>query len=79
MWSNGHMKLIVLVVVLLFILSSSWFWHQKTVADQKKKAEFCLQQSGEDLKKVRVGLDNEMNQQELDKVNQNFQACLSSK
>lgn len=71
------MKLIVLVVALLFVLSSSWFWHQKTIADQKKKAEACLQQSGEDLKKVRVGLDNQMNQQELDTVNRNFQACLS--
>ena len=72
------MKLIVVIVIILFLASSSWFWHLKTVDDQKKKAEFCLKQSAEDLKKVRVGLDNEMNQQELDKVNKNFQACLSS-
>lgn len=70
------MKLIVLIAILLFIASSSWFWHLKGVEDQKKKTEACLQQSAEDLKKVRVGLDNELNQQELDKVNQNFQACI---
>ena len=72
------MKLAIIAVIILGA-TSSWYWHQKTIADEKKKAEQCLRQSGEDLKKVRVGLDNEMNQQELDKVNQNFQACLSSK
>lgn len=72
------MKLIVLVAILLFIGSSSWFWHLKGVEDQKKKTETCLQQSAEDLKKVRVGLDSKLNQQELDKVNQNFQACIKN-
>jgi hypothetical protein len=72
------MKLIVLLVIILFIGSSSWFWHLKGVEDQKKKTETCLKQSAEDLKAVRVGLDSQLNQQELDKVNQKFQTCIST-
>lgn len=71
------MKLFILGVVILFIASSSWFWHLKGVEDQKKKTEICLKQSAEDLKKVRVGLDTKLNQQELDAVNDVFQACIT--
>jgi hypothetical protein len=71
------MKLFIVIVIILFMASSSWFWHLKTVEDQKKKAEICLKQSGDDFKKVRVGLDATLNQQELDRVNTNFQACIT--
>jgi hypothetical protein len=71
------MRLFIVVVIILFMASSSWFWHLKTVDDQKKKAELCLQQSADDLKKVRVGLDSQLNQQEIDKVNAKFQACIT--
>lgn len=70
------MKLVPLVVIVLLVATSSWFWHLKGVEDQKKKTETCLKRSAEDLKKVRVGLDNELNQQELDVVNQKFQECI---
>lgn len=71
------MKLIVFIVIILFIGSSSWFWHLKTVDDQKKKAEVCLNQYTADVKQIRVGLDSKLNQQELDRVNSNFQACIT--
>lgn len=70
------MKLIPLVVVIAVVALGSWVWHVQNVENQKKKTEVCLKQSAEDLKKVRVGLDNKLNQQELDTVNQRFQACI---
>lgn len=72
------MKIVVFVALILLVASSSWFWRLKGVEDQKKKTEICLKQSAEDAKKVRVGLDNQLNQQELDKVNQRFQACINT-
>lgn len=72
------MKLIVFIAILLFIASSSWFWHLKGVKDQKKKSEICLKQSVEDIKQIRVGLNNELNQQELTRVNEKFQACITN-
>jgi hypothetical protein len=71
------MKLIVFTVLILCVASSSWFWHLKTVDDQKKKAEICLTQYTNDVKLIRVGLDSTLNQQELDKVNAKFQTCIT--
>ena len=70
------MKFFIISVIILIIGSIFWFSHYKTVRDQKKKSEICLNQSKEDLKQVRVGLDTQLNQQEFDKVGAKFQDCL---
>ncbi len=71
------MKLIVIAVLILLVGSTLWFSHLKTVEDQKKKSQICLNQSKEDLKQVRVGIDTQLNQQEFDKVSAKLQACIA--